>query len=285
MMQMTNKRTLLLGLAIIVLSNIVALAGVAYNRSGEPTSRPTLTERELSLPYNYGFAAENSGISLKLNWRVFDTKKATANYSYWNPAEWLDADKLGSLGFDVSYPLDKPDSHEHYQKALSKEVFVVLENDGAVYQKVLQQKRDKLAEAKLLQKQNPDKKEFEKRLKTATDGLEAEQKENSRLFAMDARLDYASLRQQYSDNSRYLIARGEVNMRYYGRYNKRPYLRGSIKRLSVMKVNVPLEHASVLTPLLDKAYRRRSRKHPPRYEVSLQYGQRYEPWVISVKGL
>lgn len=285
MMQMTNKRTLLLGLAIIVLSNVIALGGVAYNRSGEPTSRPVLTERELSLPYNYGFAAENSGISLRLNWRVFDITKEILNYGHWTSAQWLDADKLGTLGFDVSYPLDKPDSHKHYQKALSREVFIVLENDGATYQKVLQKKRDKLLEAKRLLKQNPDKQEFKNRLKKTTNKLEAEQTDNSRLFVIDAGLDYESLRQQYSDNSQYLIARGEVNLRYYGNYNKKPYLRGSFQQLSVRKVNVPLEHASVITPLLDKNYRRSSSKHPPRYEVSLHYGQRYEPWIINVRGL
>lgn len=284
MMQMTNKRTLLTGLAIIVLSNAIALGGVAYNRAGEPTSSLTLTERELSLPHNYGFAAENSGISLQLRWRVFDSKKTSDYYSRWIPTEWLDADKLKSLGYEVSYPLNKPDSHEHYQKALSKEVFLVLENDGATYQKVLQQRRDALAEAQRLQQQNPDKEEFKGRLKTATAGMEAEQQDNSRLFVIDAGLDYETLRRQYSDNSQYLIAKGQVRLRYHGNYSKQPYLKGAIQQLSVTKVNVPLQHTGALTPLLDKTYRRKG-KQSPRYEVSLQYGLRYEPWVMSVKGL
>jgi len=285
MITITNKRTLLLGLGIIILSNAVALGGVIYNRSGEPTSRPSLTERELSLPYSYGFASENSGISLKLNWRVFDSKSTTNYYSYWNPAQWLDTVKLGSLGFDVSYPLDKSDSSDYYQKTLSREVFLVLENDGAVYQTVLQTKRDKLAEAQRLAHQNSDKVEFKNRLKTATDGLEAEQKENSRLFVIDAGLDYESLRKQYSDNRLYLIVKGQVLLRYYGSYHKSPYLRGTIKQLSVTNVNIPLQHARVLTSLMqDKSYRR-GRKQPPRYEVSLQYGQRYEPWVMNVTEL
>ena len=42
------------GLAIIIVTNIVALAGVAYNRSGEPDAVVELTERELGLPYRYG---------------------------------------------------------------------------------------------------------------------------------------------------------------------------------------------------------------------------------------
>jgi len=284
MMQMTNKRTLLMGLGIILLSNAIALAGVAYNRAGEATSRPTLTERELSLPYYYGLEKENSGISLQLRWRVYDGKKASAYYSRWNRTEWLDADKLGLLGYDVSYPLNKADSGAHYKKATSKEVFLVFENNGAIYQKVLQQYQVKLVEAEELYKQNLDKKEFVNRLKKATDALEAEQFNNSRLFAIDAGLDYEALRQQYSDNRLYLIARGRVNLRYHGVYDKKPFLSGAIQQLSIMRANIPLEHASVLTPMLDKSYRRNN-KQPPRYEVKLHYGQRYEPWVTSVKGL
>lgn len=285
MIHMTNKRSLLLGLAIIALSNAVALGGAAYNRSGVPTSQPTLTERELGLSYNYGFAAENSGLSLQLHWRVLDDKNTTAYYSYWSPTKWLDTDKLASLGFDVSYSLDKPDSANHYQKAINREVFLVLENDGAAYQKVLQQKQAKLTEAQALLQQNPDKDEFTKRLKRTTDELEVEQKENSRLFVIDAGLDYAELRQKYSDNKQYLIVRGLVDLRYSGTYNKSPYLQGAIKQLSVTRVNVPLQHAAVLAPLLvDRTYRR-GRKLPPRYEVSLKYGLRYEPWIVSVKGL
>ncbi len=284
MMQPTNRRTLLFGLAFIVLSNAIALAGVVYNRSGEPTSSMTLTERELSLPSQYGFTAESSGISLRLRWRDFDRNKTNLHYSYWTPTKWLDADKLRALGFDVAYPLNKRDSPRRYQKILSKEVYLVLEYDGATHKQVLQQRQAVLTEAQQLQQQNSTKKEFEARLKKASADLQAEQYNNSRLYVMDAGLDPASLRQQYRDKSKYLILRGQIKLSYQGRYDKKPYLRGIVKQLSVINVNVPLAHASVLTPLLDKKYKRKPIQ-PPRYEISLQYGQRYEPWVVGVNSL
>jgi len=293
MIKMTNKCTLLAGLLIIIISNAVALGGVVYNRSGDPTSSLTLSERELALPYYYGFEKENSGISLKLRFRVYDEKHTNAYYGSWNTAKWLDGDKLAELGFDVSYPLDAPDSDNYYHKLFSREVFLVLENDGKMHEKVMRQCINKMAEANTLLQENPDKEEFEDRLKKTKDELEAEQFNNSRLFAIDAGLDYEALREKYSDRSLYLIARGRVMLRYYDLRDEDPYLAGIVKQLSITDVNIPLEHASVLIPLLDESNRdrrktlsrHRSNKQPARYEVELHYGQRYEPWVTGVKGL
>ena len=44
-----KKYGLIAAIALIVLTNVVVLAGVAYNRSGEPDATVTLTERELNL--------------------------------------------------------------------------------------------------------------------------------------------------------------------------------------------------------------------------------------------
>jgi hypothetical protein len=284
MMHLSNKRMLLSGFVIILLTNAIVLGGVAYNRSGDPTSSPTLTERELALPYAYGFEKENSAISLRLRWRVFDSKKARAYYSSWEPAEWLDADKLAALGFDVSYPLDQPGSDERYRKLISREVLLVMENDGPEYQKSLQQRLDNYAEAKRLRKENPDTKEFEKRLKNASAELAAEKNDHTRLFMVDAGLNYESLRQQYSDTSRYLIVKGQVRLGYYKYKGKPTYLRGSIQGLSIKKINIPLQHARLLLPLMERANRKRGEKHA-RYSIDLHYGQRYEPWVMAVKEL
>lgn len=284
MIQIYNARTWLVGILIIVVSNAIALGGVAYNRSGKATSDLVLTERELRLPYRYGLATENSGIALRLDWRVFDSKKIHAYYSRWYPTEWLDANKLATLGFDVAYPLDKADSNEHYRKQLSREVLLVFEYDGPTYQKLLQQHQDAVAEAKILWQKNPDKKEFENRLKKATAKLQAEQNNNSRLFAIDAGVEYQTLRQQYADRQKYLIARGQVRLNYQGDYKKTPYLSGAIQQLSVAEVNVPRQHATVIQPLLEESTRY-SDNQTPRYEVRLQFGQRYEPWVESLKRL
>ena len=46
------NRPLWLGLGLILASNAIALAGVWYNRSGEPQAQLQLSEREIQLPYD-----------------------------------------------------------------------------------------------------------------------------------------------------------------------------------------------------------------------------------------
>jgi len=58
----------------------VALTGVYLNRSGEPDSRLTLSQRELTLPWGWGMAKENSGMALRLNWRIIDAGAGAGEY-------------------------------------------------------------------------------------------------------------------------------------------------------------------------------------------------------------
>ena len=75
------KKHLLIGLTILIGSNLAVLGGVVYNRMGDATAQLTLTERELSLPYNSGAQKENSGMSLSINWRT-PTGKNETYYPY-----------------------------------------------------------------------------------------------------------------------------------------------------------------------------------------------------------
>ena len=70
MMRWSRAHTLIAGAALIVLTNAIALVGVAYNRSGEPDSTLTLTRRELQMSYRWWRDRENSGIALRLLWRM-----------------------------------------------------------------------------------------------------------------------------------------------------------------------------------------------------------------------
>ena len=68
MMAWQRKHTFIAGMLLILLTNAVALLGVAYNRSGTPESRLTLSQRELQLPY--GAMTEDSGLTLQIRWRA-----------------------------------------------------------------------------------------------------------------------------------------------------------------------------------------------------------------------
>lgn len=283
---MTHTRFIIAGVALILVTNVVALAGVAYNRSGEPESNLKLSQRELSLPYYAINEHDNSGISLSLRWRTLNTDSDTPYgfgmyYPGWHGATstLLDQAKLATLGFDVSKPLDSAEGRLHYNKLLSKEVLLVLELDGAAYQSALAQAKVAAEHEQSLFVADPGNPKLKERAKTANEHYLQEAQENSRLFVIDAGLDAPSLRAKYVDRSRYLIARGQVRPQL-NEIDHKPRLSGYISRLNIDEVNVPLSFRPLFEPMLREGGRRtQSALH---YEVILTYGKRLEPWITAV---
>jgi hypothetical protein len=280
----SNLRILLAGLALIVVTNAVALMGVAYNRSGEPEVVLELTERELLLPFEYGFRAENSGIALNLIWRMeplFDYEGAY--HGRGSRVPWFDKAKLLELGFDADRPLTSDEVLRGVSKSLPREAYLVLEFDGQAYQAALASSRAELAEEEQLLLGNPGKKEFEKRVEAARKRLHAEEQLNSRLFVIDAGLDPVALRSRYDDRTKYLILRGQVAMGVGG--NKGAYfLEGHIRGLDIEAINVPVEYHALLQPF--NALDRRDEAYKgPRYMARVAFGKRLEPWIIELHGL
>jgi hypothetical protein len=282
---MTRTRFIIAGTALILATNLVALAGVAYNHSGEPESVLKLSQRELSLPYYAINQHDNSGISLSLRWRTLNADSDTpggfrGGYTGWRGASaWLDQAKLAALGFDVSKPLDSTEGRLHYNKLLSKEVLLVLELDGAAYQSALARAKEAAEQEQSLFAANPDNPKLKERAKTANDRYLQEAQENSRLFAIDAGLDAAALRAKYAGRTRYLIVRGQVRPQL-NEIDHKPRLSGYISRLSIDEVNVPLSFRPLFEPMLRESGRRT--QNTPPYEVSLAYGKRFEPWIAAV---
>ncbi len=282
---MSRTRFIIAGIALILATNLVALAGVAYNHSGEPESVLKLSQRELSLPYYAINQHDNSGISLSLRWRTInagsDTPYEFGMHSGWHggSSTWLDQAKLAALGFDVSKPLDSTEGRLHYNKLLSKEVLLVLELDGAAYQSVLARAKEAADREQALFAAIPINPEFKKRADTASARYQQEAQENSRLFAIDAGLDNTALRAKYADRTRYLIVRGQVRPQL-NEVDHKPHLTGYISRLSIGEVNVPLTFRPLFEPMLREPGGR-TRRTPP-YEVTLTYGKRLEPWITVV---
>src|SRR5512147_2934441 len=103
MSKWTRTHTLVAGAILILATNAVALLGIVYNR-GDAESTLTLTQRELHLPYNWGFEKENSGIALTLQWRTLAEERevndgAPMNFTaFGREPNWLDKAKLTALG-------------------------------------------------------------------------------------------------------------------------------------------------------------------------------------------
>jgi len=282
MMSWSSRYSLVAGIALILATNAVIVVGVMSNRSGEPDATVRLTERELTLPGRYGLTEENSGLSLRLTWRVMDRDRRPddAMYSWRGPA-WLDQAKLAALGFDVTADAGTPEGKRRYGKMLPREVLWVLEYDGEASRQMLGRVQEHLRAEEALLAGNPGQKEFVDRVNEARRALYREQRVNSRLVVIDAGTDHRALRAHYADRSRYLIARGQVRIRVEARAGEQARVSGYVEHLSIEGVNVPLVHRPVLDPFL--ADRPTSGKDTsPRYAVTLNVGRRLEPWIVDV---
>ena len=289
---MRHIKALLLGTGLIIATNAIVLAGVAYNRSGEPDSTITLTERELSLPYYYSGNAENSGIELQLIHRFGNSSYFSSDYKSPEIFDWFNSEKLAELGFDVSQAISGDKDKRHYQKLREKEVVLVLEYNGKAYQSVLeeaQKQYDKVL-AEQSTEQNSDNQNNEKdknknyKLRQAEQNLTREKTSASRLFVIDAGLDRNALRTKYADRTKYLLMKGVVMAHITDDSSSNPRLVGYINSLSNPYIHVPLQYHAVIETAAAEGTQRKP-DDSPRYEATINVGQRLEPWLVGVKGL
>jgi len=284
-MKLPPLKTLAAGAALILLANAVALVGVYFNRSGEPESRMTLSQRELGTPWSRGIARDNSGLALGMNWRVSDGNLSGYSYGgfglHGGTPEWLDEPRMKELGFDVATAAEDTAGRRRFERQLPREVLLVLELAGPAWQQALERTRENAARQEAARLANADSKEFVEKAKRAQEQLKREETMNSRLFAIDAGLDRAVLRAKYPDRSRFLILKSTVRPRLVT-HEKKTRITGYISALAVTQINVP--HA--LRPELETALRQHKRTADdpaPRFEATLAVGQRLEPWLESVR--
>ena len=269
---LTAKRTLLIGVAIILAVNAIALGGVAYNRSGKPDSVLQLSQRELQEPYVWK-REEDSGVSLQIQWRAPVTVTENESLNGWQQIayggyerqpDWLDADKLAALGFDTRPPKRAADDKDNYQRESRREVFLVLELDGPAYKQSVAQMR------RLTGAATAGSDEAKALLK--------EEQQSSRLFAVDAGVDADSLRAKYPDRAHYAIVRATIRPQWLrvpaGKMS------ASIEELSVGEINVPRGLQSVFRNAAGQVvFASDDAKRAP-FEAMVAFGTRQEPWMI-----
>ena len=260
---MKPVRLLLAAAGLIVISNALSLAGVAWNRSGTPDSQLRLSERELPFAWREFGPQENSNLALRLDWQQ---EQRRANN--WRGPDWLQRDALLGLGFDEL----PEDGQEHYARWRLQErnALVVLEFDGPTYQRELARAAAELAEAR-------SKQAAAERIKDLEQQLQHAREQDSRLYAVAAGLDRASLRQRYPDRQRYAIVPARISASL-SQQDKRWYVRGHISELRVGDLYLPLASRDALRA--EYAQPEQQRAH---YQVELAFGQRLEPWVQDVQ--
>lgn len=269
------------GGALVLLVNVVALAGVAWNRGGEPEAVLTLGERELRLPPAWRYGREDSGLALSLHWRVTqelqdDGEKFAFEPGAYVPVDWLDADRLAALGFELAR---RPDERRAFWP--QRDVWLALELDGPAHARSVQQAQEALSQARRAATDSPGDDERQKRANVADERFQQVRDEWSRLVAIDADLDSDVLRARHPDREHVAIVRGRV----------RPYWRfrdpqaagegewyGHIESVDIDRIHVPLPQRGVFDPLMDEAASDRR----DRYQVTLAWGRRMEPWIVDV---
>jgi hypothetical protein len=292
-----KKYGLLSAIALLVIVNVIVLAGVARNRSGAPDAVVELTERELPLGFYQGsMDKENSGISLRLDWNEYPVfskflRRNNRGFRY----DWFDQAKLEAVGFDCSMPLTDAKAELHYGKMLPKKAYAVLEYEGIAWDAWRERAQQDLAEVVEKAEKGTI---TQKDLKEAQDDYEREMKTRSRLFAVDAGSDPDKLRQQYPDSKHFLIMPAQVRLihnKFYNNDTKKsepPKLTGYITEILVNDIHVPKSMRAVIDALTNKVknppgsyYSYGINKQEPRYKVTLVYGKRYEPWVAGIQSI
>lgn len=251
------KRPLWLGLGLILASNAVALAGVWYNRSGEPLAQLQLSERELSLASDALLSGqENSVLRVRLIWRHAGESSSLP---------WLNRAKLRALGF----------APERSGWRSARPVWVVLELDGPAYRQRLAAAEAALSSAAEALRARPGDKALQHQYEERKRNLDHERQAASRLLLVDAGLDPEALRLAWPDRTRQVILASRFTP--YLPQHGRGY--GASIWLEADKISIP----ELYRELLGQWRQYRYDEKRPRVQVEVAFGRRHEPWVVGIR--
>ena len=264
------KKYLILGLVIIIGTNILALAGVAYNRSGEPVYQLQLTEREMSLPYMNPETREDSRHSLYLHWRMpakDDVEYITHNVTY----IVTDEDTLRRIGFtgDLKDP--------SYSRTTDREIHIALEYEGELYAQDMAKMKREIEQAE--HQFNEDPSDSNKhRVNTLLDDLKVLKNSTTRLYFADAFVSYDELHAKFQTRNNIVIVKALARANYNSRDDEYVLF---INELLVPRVMLPNQYSSMFVDL----YEQENKDDKPRYTVQVNWGKRLEPWIVGAERL
>jgi hypothetical protein len=249
------SRRLLIPLLALVLTISGLLVVAAWNR-GVTQGRLTLTERELTLPWQWqhGTDDEAGDLQLSIEWQRRDDPI--------DERAWLTDDKLRDIGFDVHIPPGAPEAERRYRQAIPRIGWVVFEYDGPAWQ-VIEQRRQLRADASMP--------------KPAVGP--------SRLVPIDAGKDREVLARRHAA-AQVLILPAVLQMVWLPAGSGGPMAYGVVQRLAVQEVTIPRRLRGPLEPF--RAQRQGLTPKPetlvqPRYEVDLAVGRLGLPWVTGLR--
>ncbi|MGB5582446.1 MAG: DUF4824 family protein [Gammaproteobacteria bacterium] len=274
------RKYLLAAAIVLLLANVIVLAGVAYNRSGAPLESIELTERELPVKRSFGVTRENTATALSIKWNIpGQNEDPTRMFSTRGLPSWLTEEKLEELGVDVEELERNRDTSQPGIIPMLIEAILVLEYEGGAYRHALGLAESWEVELQKEASSNPEDAALANRQKIFSRRLASLKHSQSRLYIIDAGLDILALRQKYAGKGNYLFMRGEL-----GLWWSENAFDGRIWRLSIGEIHVPLPFSHVLSDLAGERgnYPHQTPTTQPRYTVRLSIGKRLEPWIESV---
>jgi len=283
---MSGRLPLWAGLAVILAVSGGTLLGVLWNRTGNPDAVLELEERELIV-----LPAEREDSGRAMTW-VIDGSRGV-----WLQATppWLDREKLGALGFDVSVDPETPGAERHYRAQPPRAVFVALELGGDAYREHLakwqQQLEEEAARAGEAAPTAERRAEIEREI-AAAPGT------SSRLALVDADRDAAALRARHPDREKVALLRAVLRVRWREdapgpHLPEKARIEGTLGDLSPPRLTVPPRLLAALEalpleesgPQLFNAEGVALLGRPSRYRARVAFGRNLEPWIESIEPL
>jgi hypothetical protein len=297
---------LVAAILLVILTNAVLFARLAYNRAGEPEATIVVTGREIYFKADQSEQKEKSGrtISIKLDWNRTDEHP------------WLDQAKLEALGFDL--PLPSYVGEGYYWNPGPRKAYVVLEYDGEAYKAWRRKMEERIAKMEEEEKEGKSERvtNFKAMLEIKRFMVSAIS-DQSRLFPVNAGTDPVALRRQYPDRHRFIIAAAEVSVYFSpGHWNANengkkylpPSFKGYFSDLLVSPIYLSDQQRDQLEKIIPrlKPAPGEEVRFPPRWQMggflpktynekeidprkralvrfTICYGRNYEPWVADIR--
>ncbi len=277
---MLNNKLLWLAMGFVLLVNAFVLGRVYVNRT-QVVAQLQLSERELRLPYNYGFAREDSSARVSLQWATPHTEPVDPGVDEWH---WYHDRglQLSEAHFaSFNFPACEKTNRIHHKQG----GWVLLEFNGQSYV-------DYVARAEryhtLIQNLAPAsntglaEKELANKRKGAVELLEAAKKSKSRLFAIDAAADRDLLelsmrRRQLADGATLFMVPADIQTGY-NRCDKPE------KRTTDIQIaNLAVESLYIPNALANDFPHDGDARQKIRFIADIYYGRLFEPWINNIK--
>lgn len=274
------KKLLWLAVGTVLLVNAVILGKVYLNRS-EVSAQLHLSERELQLPYNYGFAKEDSSARVNLRWTTPNTEPIDIEMNSWR---WQ-YDRRLQLS-DAHFASFKfPTCAQKTRLRQKQMAWVLLEFNGPGYADYVAQVEQHHALIMGLKPETNSElsaEQLQDKRKEVSDFLADAKTSSPRLFVIDAAaerdlLEAAVRAHPENSTSKLLIVPAEVRASYYRCDEpKAKTTEIQIENLAVESLYIP-KHLAQGFPQDGAA------KAKAKFIAEIHYGRLHEPWINSLR--